>query len=200
MKERYHTYLIVGAPGAGKGTQGRILGALPRYFHLACGDVFRSLDTRTSLGRIFVDYSSRGELVPDEASIELWKRTIHVAVESNQFKPDIDCLILDGIPRNANQAALMEDLIDVKGVFHLVCPDHGQLVTRLRKRALKENRMDDASDSVIEQRLRTYEAETQPILDYYHNKPIHRVDAQQSPTLVLQEVVTRLVEDEARGV
>src|SRR4051794_38414392 len=56
---KYSTYLIFGAPGSGKGTQGKILGAIPRFFHCACGDVFRSLDTRTAIGQAFLDYSSK---------------------------------------------------------------------------------------------------------------------------------------------
>ena len=53
---KYQTFLIFGAPGSGKGTQGRILGQTPRFYHCACGDVFRSLDTRTDIGQEFVQY------------------------------------------------------------------------------------------------------------------------------------------------
>ncbi len=73
---RKPAFLILGAPGSGKGTQGQILGQIPRFFHCACGDVFRSLDTRTPIGQRFVHYSSRGDLVPDELTIELWKAQI----------------------------------------------------------------------------------------------------------------------------
>ena len=69
---KYRTYLIFGAPGSGKGTQGKILGSIPRFFHCACGDVFRQLDTRTEVGQAFMEYSSRGELVPDEVTVKLW--------------------------------------------------------------------------------------------------------------------------------
>src|SRR5687768_942029 len=146
---KYRTYLIFGAPGSGKGTQGKVLGAIPRFFHFACGDVFRSLDTRTPLGQKFVEYSSRGELVPDELTVQLWQARIADMVGAHNFKPDIDSLVLDGIPRNVNQARIMADIIDVRRVFHLSCPDRSALVTRLRKRALKENRFDDANDEVI---------------------------------------------------
>ncbi|MBV8280374.1 MAG: nucleoside monophosphate kinase, partial [Verrucomicrobia bacterium] len=47
----YRSYLLFGAPGSGKGTQGKALGTVPRFFHCACGDVFRSIDTRTKLGQ-----------------------------------------------------------------------------------------------------------------------------------------------------
>lgn len=80
-------FLILGPPGSGKGTQGRILGSVPRFFHFACGDVFRSIDTRTALGKQFVDYSSRGELVPDELTIELWKTAHRHLRSGNQTDP-----------------------------------------------------------------------------------------------------------------
>ena len=158
----YRTYLVFGAPGSGKGTQGKALGSVPRFFHCACGDVFRSMDTRTKVGQAFIYYSSRGELVPDEICIELWKESITSAVEANRFKPELDVLLLDGIPRNLKQAKLMESLIEVIKVFHLSCPDRAKLVERLKKRALKDNRLDDANEAVIRKRLETYETETKP--------------------------------------
>lgn len=159
-------FIILGAPGSGKGTQGQILGKVPRFFHCACGDVFRSLDTRTALGRQFVDYSSRGELVPDELTIALWKAQIDNLCDAYLYKPDIDFLILDGIPRNVHQAEILNRYIEVHQVFHLSCPNRNELARRMRKRALKDNRIDDASDKVIDQRIATYEAETKPILDF----------------------------------
>ena len=107
---RYVTYLFMGAPGSGKGTQGKALGTVPRFFHCACGEVFRSLDLRTPLGQKFVEYSSKGLLVPDDLTVELWRTKIEAQVLEAEFKPDIDALVLDGIPRNVNQAKLMENL------------------------------------------------------------------------------------------
>ena len=72
--QKFKTILLFGTPGAGKGTQGKILGKVPGFFHLACGDVFRSLDMGSDLGKQFIAYSSRGELVPDELTIELWRQ------------------------------------------------------------------------------------------------------------------------------
>jgi adenylate kinase len=185
----FRTYLVFGAPGSGKGTQGKALGSVPRFFHCACGDVFRSMDTRTKVGQAFIYYSSRGELVPDEICIELWKESITSAVEANRFKPELDVLLLDGIPRNLKQAKLMGSLIEVIKVFHLSCPDRAKLVERLRKRALKDNRLDDANEAVIRKRLETYETETKPVLDCYGPKLIHTIDATQSPARVLWEIL-----------
>ncbi|MES2569135.1 MAG: nucleoside monophosphate kinase [Verrucomicrobiota bacterium] len=186
---KYSTYLIFGAPGSGKGTQGKILGAIPRFFHFACGDVFRALDTRTTLGQAFLEYSSRGELVPDDLTVKLWQARIADMVRSHQFKPDIDVLVLDGIPRNLGQAQIMDGIIAVKKVFHLSCPDRSALVSRLKKRALKENRFDDANEEVIRRRLATYDAESKPVLEHYGPSLLKEIDATQQPVKVALEIL-----------
>jgi adenylate kinase len=186
-------FLILGAPGSGKGTQGKILGSIPRFFHCACGDVFRSLDTRTAIGQRFVHYSSRGDLVPDELTIELWKAQVDNWSDSHVYKPDIDFLVLDGIPRNVPQAGMIANFLEIHQVFHLSCPDREELARRMRKRALKDNRMDDASDRVIQQRIATYEAETKPILEYYSDALVTDIDATQPPVEVLNDIISKIV-------
>ncbi|MCW1915769.1 nucleoside monophosphate kinase [Luteolibacter sp. GHJ8] len=186
-------FLILGAPGAGKGTQGKVLGSIPRFFHCACGDVFRSLDTRTTIGQRFVYYSSRGELVPDELTIELWKAQVDNWADSHVYKPDIDFLVLDGIPRNVPQAEMITSFLDIHQVFHLSCPDREELARRMRKRALKDNRIDDASDRVIQQRIATYEAETKPILEYFSDRLVTNIDATQPPVKVLHDIIGKIV-------
>src|SRR5262249_43275979 len=100
----YRTILLFGAPGAGKGTQGKILGSIPNFFHCACGDVFRSLKPDSPIGQVFLEYSSRGKLVPDQPTVELWRQFIDASIKSGRFHPEQDTLVLDGIPRNADQA------------------------------------------------------------------------------------------------
>jgi len=196
---KYITYLLFGAPGSGKGTQGRSLGSIPRFFHIACGDVFRTLDTRTKVGRAFLEYSSKGQLVPDEITVKLWQARIDAAVEAHEFKPDIDVLVLDGIPRNVGQARIMDQVIDVKTVFHLSCPDREQLFARLKKRALKDNRLDDANEEVIQRRLETYETESKPVLDYYRDR-VQVVDATQPPARVLYNILATVANGEHAAV
>jgi adenylate kinase len=195
--QKYNTYLIFGAPGSGKGTQGSILGQIPRFYHFACGEVFRALDTRTPVGKAFLEYSSRGELVPDEITISLWKARISDHVESHLFKPDLDILILDGIPRNIGQAQIMKDIIHVRKIFHLVVPDRAKLITRMKRRAVKENRLDDAKDSVIIDRLETYEAQTMPLLDFYGRDLVVEIDALKPPVAVLSEILQVITKDGA---
>ncbi|MBC7980315.1 MAG: nucleoside monophosphate kinase [Armatimonadetes bacterium] len=186
-------FLILGAPGSGKGTQGKIIGSIPRFFHCACGDVFRSLDTRTALGKQFVEYSSRGELVPDELTIELWQTQIDNWSDMHVYKPDIDFLVLDGIPRNVEQARILEEHVTVHQVFHLSCPNRNELARRMRKRALKDNRLDDASDKVIDQRIATYEAETKPLIDHFSEDMVTTIDATQPPVKVLWEIIGKVM-------
>src|SRR6059036_44672 len=186
---KYQTFILFGAPGSGKGTQGKTLGTIPRYYHCACGDVFRSIYTRTKVGKAFLDYSSKGELVPDDITVELWRQAIDAAVEAHKFKPDIDTLVLDGIPRNLGQARIMDEMIDVKKLFHLACPDRETLFYRLKKRALKENRLDDANEQVIQRRLDIYEKESRPVLSYYSQELVTVVDATQPPAKVLLEIL-----------
>lgn len=191
--DRYQTILLFGAPGAGKGTQGAILGRIPGYFHLSCGEVFRSLDIHSELGEIFYEYSSKGQLVPDDVTVKMWAENMHAQTVLSLYKPHDDLLLLDGIPRNVHQAELMEEYIEVLGVVHLVCPDKEAMIKRLRRRALKENRIDDAQEDVIRNRWQVYENETAPVLDYYSNDLIIEVDAVGSPASVLQHVLEVVV-------
>src|SRR6266513_2821812 len=107
---RYNTFILFGAPGSGKGTQGKTLGTIPRYYHCACGDVFRSIDTRTKVGQAFLEYSSKGQLVPNHITVELWREAIDAAVEAHKFVPDIYNLVPHSIPRNDDQGKFLEEL------------------------------------------------------------------------------------------
>ena len=186
---KYKTILLFGAPGAGKGTQGKILGTVPNFFHCACGDVFRNLRIDNELGRTFIEYSSRGELVPDQATIQLWKQSIKGSQSLGHFNPDKDALVLDGIPRNVAQAEMLRDSVDVRAVFYLTCSDFNKLVERLQRRALRENRLDDANLAVIRNRLETYENETKPVLDFYGPDLVHKIDSTQNPINVLRDIL-----------
>ena len=189
----YRAILLVGAPGAGKGTQGGILGKIPGFFHLSCGEVFRTIDIHSELGKIFYEYSSRGELVPDEVTVRMWKQNMHAQTVLGHFKPKVDLLVLDGIPRNVNQARLLEQYIEVLKIIRLVCPDKEEMVRRLRRRALKENRVDDAREDVIRKRWDVYERETKPILESYPSGLIAEVNAIGSPAGILQCILENVV-------
>lgn len=186
---KFQAILLFGAPGAGKGTQGKILGQIPHFVHFSCGDAFRNLRVDSPLGRVFVEYASKGQLVPDEPTIEMWSTSISGLIGGNRFNPETDTLILDGIPRNPNQARIMEGLIEVKAVFNLFCPVMDKLVSRLQRRAFKENRLDDANVDVIRARLETYRRDTRAVLDCYPERLTHQIDSTQEPLLVLLDII-----------
>jgi adenylate kinase len=190
---RYKTILLFGAPGSGKGTQGKILGSIPGFFHSATGDIFRSLDLQSEVGRMFWEYAGKGKLVPDDVTVRVWKQFIKGMEMVNQFHPETELLILDGIPRNVGQARLLEDTIDVAKIIHLQCADLSKMVERLRRRALKENRFDDANDDVIKRRLDIYERDTSPVLNYYAQDKVVRIDATMSQIRVLNAIIDVLV-------
>jgi len=189
----YRTVLLFGAPGAGKGTQGAILGRIPGFYHCACGDVFRNMDINSELGRQFYEYSSRGELVPDELTVKMWAEAIHARTILGDYKPKDDLLILDGIPRTAKQAKLMDEHIDVLKVIHLYCDDETEMIKRLRRRALKENRYDDADEKVIRKRWRIYEDDTKPVLEHYSADRIERINSIGSPGQILHDILDHAV-------
>src|SRR5271170_3709576 len=104
---KYRSILLLGAPGSGKGTQGKILGSIPGFFHSASGDIFRSLDLQSEIGRVFWEYAGKGKLVPDEITVRVWKQYIQGMELINQFHPESEIIVLDGIPRNVSQAKLL---------------------------------------------------------------------------------------------
>ncbi len=189
---KYKTILLFGAPGAGKGTQGKILGTIPHFFHCACGDVFRSLSASNPLAKIFIEYTGRGQLVPDEPTVKLWRNFIKNSEHSGRFHPKEDVLVLDGIPRNLHQAKMLDGVLDVKAIFFLHCKNFNSLVHRLQRRALKENRLDDANLDVIRHRLKVYEQETEPLLSFYGPKLVHRIDSTQTPTKILRDILGKI--------
>jgi adenylate kinase len=86
----------------------------------------------------------------------------------------------------------MDQHIEVLQVFHLSCPNRDELRRRLRKRALKENRWDDASDETIARRIKTYEDDSKPMLSHYHKHMVMDIDALRSPVQVLSDILNRV--------
>lgn len=193
MAQRYKSALLFGPPGAGKGTQGKLIGCIPGFFHHSSGDVFRNLDPGSRAGSIFSEYSHRGELVPDRVTIDVWREDIDRRHETAAFDPEQDLLLLDGIPRNHNQAVLMDEQIEVLKIVHLHCSNEDAFIDRLRKRALKENRVDDAEESVIRRRFEVYRQETHSTLHHYPADLVTQIEAVGSHAQVLLSILEVLV-------
>lgn len=191
--DRYQTVLLFGPPGVGKGTQGKILARIPGFFHISTGDIFRNLDSNSELGKQFFQFSSRGELVPDDVTMRIWNQAVYANTILGLFKPYADILVLDGLPRSVKQANLLYRYCNVLSVIHLVCKDREALFERMRRRALKENRVDDAKPDVIRRRFEVYENETKPVLDFYPADIVRAVDAMNSPAEVLHDILECVV-------
>jgi adenylate kinase len=91
-----------------------------------------------------------------------------------------------------NQAKILTAKLRVHRVFHLDCPDKSKVFERLKRRALKENRLDDINDEVIRHRQEIYERETKPVLDFYGEKLVTRIDSSQLPYQVLRDILDQL--------
>lgn len=191
---KYRTILLFGMPGSGKGTQGMVLGQLPDLVHVSCGDIFRKLPKWGELGREVVRYTSRGLLVPDDLTVRIWRRHVQILELQELLLPDQHTLILDGLPRNYDQAAQLHDMLDVIQIFHLNISDTVKASERLKSRALRENRLDDINEEVIRRRLNIYYEETFRTLSFYDPSLVYEVDATQSPLEVLKTIINRLAD------
>ncbi len=191
--DRYPAALIFGVPGAGKGTQGEILTRIPGFFHLSSGVIFRKLDPKSEEGRIIREYSARGELAPDDLTIRIWRAWLEAQRAADRFRPHEHLLLLDGIPRNIHQCEMLERYISVKAVVHLACHDEEAMIDRIRRRAILEDRPDDASESVIRRRFEVYRQESEPVLNYYPAEIVKTVESTGIHAEVLLQCLEHLV-------
>lgn len=191
--KRFRSVLLFGPPGVGKGTQGGILGTIPGFFHLSVGDVFRSIDIGSPEGELVCKYSSKGQLVPDELTIKIWKKALNAYIALSRYKPREDLLVLDGMPRNSDQAKLVEDHLDIQLVVNLHCSDEEDMIHRIRRRAIRENRQDDGNENVIRNRFEVYRERSAPLLEFFDPAIIKTVDANGSPAEVLQEILSSVI-------
>jgi adenylate kinase len=193
-RAKYRTILLFGMPGSGKGTQGAVLGQLPAFVHISCGDIFRKLPKHGEIGREIDRYTSTGAMVPDELTVRIWERHIKILELQEALDPAQHTLVLDGLPRTYGQAEMLEEVLDVVQVFHLKIGDTSKARERLKTRALRENRLDDMNEEVISHRVQTYYEETINTLSFYDPELIFDVDASQTPLEVLNGIVERLLE------
>lgn len=202
--------ILVGPPGAGKGTQARVLGALWGVPQISTGDMLREAKRAgTPLGLKAADYMSRGALVPDEVVIGLVDERLKLADAARGF-------LLDGFPRTVPQAEALGRLLDEKGlqldaVIQIDVPREHLVERAVLRRTDKltghiyhlkynppplgadlEHRADDQPETVAN-RLDAYEAMTAALLPYYQVKGLlRRVDGTLSPSAVTGEILRML--------
>jgi len=161
--------VLVGPPGAGKGTQAAVLGEQLAVPHISTGDLFRAnIGNSTPLGQKAKSYIDAGELVPDEVTNEM--------VRERLAEPDAQKgFLLDGFPRTTPQADVLGDILAENGMELTAVLQFDVPEEELVRRMLERGRSDDTED-VIRRRLAVYHSETAPLLDYYRDKVI-KVDA-----------------------
>ncbi len=190
---RYNTIPLFGPPGSGKSMWGKILGMLPGFYHLSTGEMFRALDPESEIGIQVTAKMRSGELVPDDVAFDLLKQHLKKADLRGDFRPQRDVLLLDGFPRTAQQADMLKSAADLKVILLLDVPDRQILVERLRRRAVLENRPDDADERTIRHRFELYDAETPDILAHFSENLIEPIDVSRPPLEILSTISGRLL-------
>jgi adenylate kinase len=167
--------VILGPPGAGKGTQGKLIAADAGIPHVNTGDMFRAeCAAGTELGERVKAMLDNGDLVPDDLTIEVVRARLAQDDTANGF-------ILDGFPRTLAQAEALDRVLEeidrgeLAAVLDFELPDD-VVMQRLLGRAAVEGRSDDLPDK-IRHRLDVYHEKTEPLVDYYRSRgllvPIH---------------------------
>ncbi len=159
--------IIFGPPGAGKGTQAKLISEEYGIPHLSTGEIFRSaIKNETPLGKEVKAILDAGDLVPDEKVVDL----VEEELKDDKYN---DGYILDGFPRTVPQAEAFDDILDNKGktldaFLQLQVPEK-ELIDRILSRG--EGRSDDTPEKV-KNRLAVYRQETEPVLNYYKEKDV----------------------------
>ncbi|MGD1905027.1 MAG: adenylate kinase [Leptolyngbyaceae cyanobacterium] len=178
--------IFLGPPGAGKGTQAKQLSDLSEVPHISTGDILRSsVSQGTELGQKAKHYMDAGELVPDELILNLIRERLSA-------EDAVSGWILDGFPRNVDQASFLDTLLDeieqpFECVVNLDVPDE-ILIARLVQRGAAEGRTDDTEET-IGNRLEVYRQKTEPLIDFYRSRQqLVSVDGNQPVDVVTEEL------------
>lgn len=184
--------VMIGPPGAGKGTQAARLQNELGIPQVSTGVIFRkNLQAQTELGRLAQSYMDLGELVPDDVTVAM--------VRDRLSEPDCAAgAIMDGFPRTPAQAAALDSILADQGGELIVVPyiqvPREELVARLLKRAQKEGRTDD-NEETIRTRMRVYEEQTAPLLDYYRARGlVAEINGDQPIDAVFEELLAKVNE------
>ncbi|MGD0686041.1 MAG: adenylate kinase [Streptosporangiaceae bacterium] len=179
--------LLIGAPGAGKGTQAELLASRFGIAHISSGDLLREhVRAMTSLGQQVKSYVDRGDLVPDGLVMDMLRKPVVAAARAGGY-------VLDGFPRTVQQAeasyAVVRELgVEVQAAVHLDVP-----ADELVRRLLARGRGSDDTRAVIEHRLEVYLEMTVPLLDYYAGREwMFVVDGSAPTDAVHQDIVRRI--------
>lgn len=160
--------VLFGPPGAGKGTQAEFLKDKYNLVHISTGDVFRfNIKNETALGMLAKSFMDKGELVPDQVTIDMLNAEVEKNADANGF-------IFDGFPRTTAQAEALDNFLDSKDMkidaTIALEADDDILVARLLERGKESGRSDDQDESKIRNRFDEYNQKTAPLKDFYANQ------------------------------
>jgi adenylate kinase len=196
LKTTQHMTNIVlfGPPGAGKGTQATFLKEKYNLIHISTGDVFRfNIKNETALGTLAKSFMDKGELVPDQVTIDMLNAEVEKNADANGF-------IFDGFPRTSAQAEALKQLMEdkdsqINAMIALEVEDE-VLVGRLLERGKTSGRSDDADESIIRNRIKEYYTKTAILKDYYTAQDryfgVDGVGSIEDITLRLAQVIDKL--------
>ena len=179
--------VLFGKPGAGKGTQAAFLKDKYNLVHISTGDIFRyNIKNQTKLGKLAQSYMDKGDLVPDEVTIQM----LQEEVEKN---PNAEGFIFDGFPRTIAQAEALDAFLTSKGMrIHgtlALEADDEVLIKRLLERGKVSGRTDDQDEEKIRNRFTEYNEKTAPLIAFYQAQgkyhPINGIGT-------IEEITTRL--------
>jgi adenylate kinase len=189
--EQGEILVVLGAPGSGKGTLSKELKSKYGFSHVSTGDVIRKSED-PELKKII----EGGNLVPDDMMVKILRKELkNLDVTKG--------IILDGFPRTIKQARKLDSMLGKMGLglnhaFYLELPNE-IAKERIKQRAKEENRKDDSSDSIIDQRFKEYEEKTLPLVDFYDKcRKLVRVPAEGGKDDVLSSVVNKLGLEEVK--
>ena len=157
--------ILFGKPGSGKGTQASLIKNKYNLVHISTGDVFRkNMSNKTDLGMLAKGYMEKGELVPDEVTVNMLKEELEDHLPCEGF-------IFDGFPRTSYQAEKLDALLTKYSLnIHLTIAldvDNETLIKRLLNRGKSSGRADDQSEDKINKRLQEYDKKTKPLIEFY---------------------------------
>lgn len=165
-------YILLGPPGAGKGTQAKLIVEKYNYLHLSTGDLLRhEIAEDTELGKVAAELINKGDLVPDEIVVGMIRKKI-------TDNPEVKGFLFDGFPRTIAQAETLDSMLKdfsgkVDAVISITLED-SLIFDRILHRAEIEGRKDDTDRATIEHRIETYHAKTEPLINYYKEKGNYR--------------------------
>jgi adenylate kinase len=183
--------LVLGPQGSGKGTQAKRVAREHDLPHVSTGEMFRSLDDATPLGREVKEIMERGDLVPDDVTIRMIRERLAQDDARGGF-------ILDGFPRNLAQAEALDEMLDEIGrtldVIFFFDLDDETAMERALERAQHEGRSDDTPESIA-RRLAVYHDQTEPVVEYYRTTgklvPLHASDSIEDVSEEIEKTLDR---------